>query len=207
LSNNSFFKPTPLYKEFMILDLIEKDSKITQRVMSDYLSVSVSMINAYLDSYEEKGYLKRIYLSIKTVEYHITRKGIERKKVLNIWYLESSHAIYTQAKDNIVKFLDQIIIKGYKKILFYGAGEVAEIMLQVINDNKQIPLEVIGVIDDDINKRSQLIVNKPIISLDDISHYEHDAILISSYSHNSKIYGKLVSRQYNIKKIIQFFKI
>ncbi|MCF7926982.1 MAG: winged helix-turn-helix transcriptional regulator, partial [Candidatus Izimaplasma sp.] len=53
---NTFFKPTPLYKEFVLLDLIEKNEIITQRQMSDYLDVSVSMVNSYLDSYEQKGY-------------------------------------------------------------------------------------------------------------------------------------------------------
>ena len=34
MHDNHFFKPTPLYKEFMILDLIEKDANITQRKLS-----------------------------------------------------------------------------------------------------------------------------------------------------------------------------
>ena len=54
MNKNPFFKPTPLYKEFMILDLIEKDAKITQRAISDALGIAVSMVNSYLDEYEVK---------------------------------------------------------------------------------------------------------------------------------------------------------
>ena len=49
LSDNRFFKPTILYKEYMILDMIEKNSKITQREMSQAIGIAVSMINDYLD--------------------------------------------------------------------------------------------------------------------------------------------------------------
>jgi DNA-binding MarR family transcriptional regulator len=55
MHDNSFFKPTPLYKEFMILDLIEKNKDITQRQISDEIGVAVSQINQYLDEYEDKN--------------------------------------------------------------------------------------------------------------------------------------------------------
>jgi len=101
MHDNHFFKPTPLYKEFMILDLIEKDANITQRKLSQALGASVSMINGYLDEYEAKGYLKRHYQSSKTVEYKISKQGKHRKKYLNISYLNASQHVYQSAKENI----------------------------------------------------------------------------------------------------------
>jgi hypothetical protein len=44
LNNNTFFKPTPLYKEFMILDLIEKNKDITQREIADNIGNAVSLV-------------------------------------------------------------------------------------------------------------------------------------------------------------------
>ncbi len=191
----------------MILDLIEKDAKITQRTMSNAIGVAVSMINNYLDEYEQKGYITRKYNSTKNVEYFVSKKGIERRKLLNIWYLKASHMVLSSAKDNIIAFLDQIIHKGYKKILLYGAGEVAEIMLQVMNDDSMIPLEVLAVVDDDVTKIGKMIVNIPIISSKSINQYLCDGILISSYSQNEVIYKNLVSMHYNKKNIIQFFDV
>ncbi len=205
LSNNSFFKPTPLYKEFMILDLIEKNKNITQREMSIAIGSAVSMVNNFLDEYEQKGYIKRKYLSTKTVEYFVTKNGKERRKLLNIWYFKSSQIVYQSAKDNIISFLNQIIERGFKKILLYGAGEVAEIMLQVIQSDERIPLEIVAVVDDDHSKLDEVIVNKKIISNNQIPDYQHDGILISSYTHHKSIYEKLLKKQYNVNKIIQFF--
>ena len=205
MSDTSFFKPTALYKEFMILDLIEKDAHITQRMMAESIGVAVSLVNSYLDAYEKKGLIKRKKYSTKTVEYLITKKGLERIKLLNIWYLKSSYNVYAQAKNNIILFLNQIIDKGFKKILLYGAGEVAEIMLQVLSDDNKIPLEVLAVVDDDKTKYRDIIVNKLIIGSDKIKQYNHDGILVSSFKHHEAINNKLTSINYNKNNIINFF--
>ena len=205
MSNNSFFKPTLLYKEFMILDLIEKDTHITQREMAKTIGVAVSMLNGYLDQYEKKGLIVRKYISTKTVEYFVTKKGLERRKLLNIWYLKSSYEVYLSAKDNIIVFLNQIINKGFKKILLYGAGEVAEIMLQVMNDDNNIPLEALAVVDDDESKHNDRIVNIPIIGKESICKFVHDGILVSSFKHYEAINEQLESIKYTKSNIINFF--
>ena len=45
MKSAQYFKPTPLYKEYMILDLVEKTPNITQRELSKNIGASVSMIN------------------------------------------------------------------------------------------------------------------------------------------------------------------
>ena len=205
LSDNLFFKPTLLYKEFMILDLIEKDANITQREISKTIGVAVSTINAYVDNFEKQDLIKRKKHSTKTVEYFVTKKGMERRKLLNIWYLKSSHEVYLSAKDNIIKFLNQIIDKGFKKILLYGAGEVAEIMLQVMNDDNNIPLKVVAIVDDNLIRIGDTLVNLPIIALNQLNLYIHDGIMISSYKHHESIHNNLLKINYPQNKIIHFF--
>ena len=189
----------------MILDMIEKNPNITQREISKTIGIAVSMVNDHINEYENKGLVKRKKHSTKTVEYFVTKKGSERRKLLNIWYLKSSHGIYLSAKANITNFLNQIIEKGFKKILLYGAGEVAEIMLQVMNDDNTLPLEVVAVIDDNPNKKGEIIVNLPIIQKEDIIKFKHDGILVSSYKHHESINANLKSINYPSQKIINFF--
>ena len=204
MSHKDFFKATQVHKEFMILDLIEKKSHITQREMAKALNVAVSMINIYISQFEKVKLINIKKQSFKTVEYMITKKGTERRKLLNIWYLKSSLDIYVSAKDNIVIFLNQMIDRGFQKILLYGAGEVAEIMLRVLNDDN-IPLEVTAVIEDNMNRIGEKLVNVPIIGIKDISSVTHDGIMISSYTHSEKIYNHLISLNYPKNQIIQFF--
>ena len=205
LKQNGFFKPTPLYKEFMVLDMIEKDPRVKQRTMSKSIGIAVSMINNYLDDYEEKGYITRNKVNTKIVEYYITKKGSERRKVLNIGFLSSAHRIYSTAKDNIEKFLSQIIDKGFKSILLYGAGEVAEMFLHVIRNDSSIPVKILAMIDDDSSKRKKTILNTRVISRDDISKFNADGILISSYTHQEAIRSHLIEINYPSSKILEFF--
>ena len=51
----SFYRPTQLYKELVLLELMEKEENITQRKMSEVLNCSVAMTNNYINALEEKG--------------------------------------------------------------------------------------------------------------------------------------------------------
>ena len=206
MSDNSFFKPTLLYKEFMILDLIEKDANITQREISKTIGVAVSMVNQYLGEYEKEKLVKPIKHSTKHVEYLITKNGIERKKVLNIGYLKSAQSMYNSAKDNISTFLNQIVEKGHKNILLYGAGEVAEILLQTILIDNNNSINVLAVIDDEKSKQGSKIVKTTIITPNDMSKYEFDGILISSYTNQKLILDKLQELGYQEDSILRFFE-
>jgi DNA-binding MarR family transcriptional regulator len=206
MSDKSFFKPTHLYKEYIILDLIEKNKDITQRELAKHLGIAVSMVNMMLDELEKNHYLKRKKHTTKTVEYLLTKQGHERRKLLNIWYLKSSQDIYISAKDNILVFIHQIIAKGYKKILLYGAGEVAEILVRVLNEEVDVALDVLAVVDDDPNRYNQNFFQLPIISKETTVDFDHDGILISSYSNRSRISEKLQTINYPIHKIIDFFE-
>jgi DNA-binding MarR family transcriptional regulator len=207
MSDNSFFKPTKLYKEFMILDLIEKNSQITQREMAHSICVAVSMINNHLDNYEKEGLIKRKKHSTKNVEYFVTKSGSERKKVLNISYLSASQQLYNSAKENIETFLIQIENKGFRSILLYGAGEVCEILLNTIKSSKIVSIKALAIVDDNIEKIGNNIGSTSIISRDSINDYQHDGILISSYTNNESIYNKLMHIGYLKDKIIQFFSL
>ena len=204
--NELFFKPTQLYREFILLDLISKNPSITQRTLANHLNVSVSNVNNHIDEYETKGYLKREHLSSKTVEYHITKKGIERKNVLNLNFLKSSQLILDSAKANIIEFIYKLKEKNYKRILFYGAGEVAEIMLHVIRKENPPIIEIAGIIDDDISKNGKLIEGVSIITLENVDMINHDGILISSYTNREIIYKKLLAIKYPKNNILEFFE-
>ena len=205
--NNSFFKPTVLYKEYMILDMIEKNLNITQREMSKQIGIAVSMINSYLDQYEKKGYIKRKKHSSKSVEYFVTKKGTERRKVLNIGYLNSSQHLYNSAKENIESFLVQIENKKFQNILLYGAGEVAQILLHSIETRVNSKINVLAIIDDDPYKQGNSLNNKMIINRNQIADYVHDGILISSYINNDKMLKNLQEQNYSLTKVFNFFDV
>lgn len=201
----SFFKTTPLYKEFSLLSAISRDKHITQRDIASKMNVSVAMVNFYLDEYEEKGLIKRVYHGTKSIDYFVTDKGEERRKELSIRYLESALDVYNEAKLSCNVIFKKLRIKNFKKVLFYGAGEVCEMLLSVLNSDQSIDLDVIAVIDDDNKKIGKKILDKDIISLNGITNLSYDGILISTYTHTDTIYQKLIEQNIDKEKIVSFF--
>jgi len=198
-----FFKPTPVFKEYMILDLIEKNVKITQRKISTEVKAAVSLVNEYLGRLERKGYIQRNYISSKIIEYVITPSGKTRRKFLNIGYLKDLQTQYSIGEKNISCFIEEIYKRGYKEILLYGAGEVAEILLSVINEQNDNFVSVINIVDDKTQKKA--LKGVKIVPLEQIFKIPHDGILISSFTHQDQMKKKLKTLDYPVKKIIEFF--
>lgn len=203
---NSFFKSTPLYKEYLLLSTITTNTKITQRKIASLIDVSLAMVNYYLDEYEAKGLIERSYSSKKDVLYTVTKKGEERKKYLNMQYLEAALAVFNEAKKECFMLLENVITKGYKTVLFYGAGEVAEMLLTAIK-NENTDISVCAIIDDDVNKIGNTLLGVPIISIDDVTKYDYEVILISSYTNCIEINQKLMERGFEKERIIKFFEV
>lgn len=201
---NQFYKPTPLYKEYLILNLISHNDSITQRVISDELKIAVSMVNKYLKEYEESGYLDIHYISDKKVEYRLTEKGEDRIRFLNIGFLSSSTQVYDEARKSVLETLDRVINPNSRSVLMYGAGEVAGIILDVLRNELISNFKVVAVIDDDEDKQGKFISNVEIISLDKLEEYDFDEILVSSYKQQDQIINRLRGKVED-EKISRYF--
>lgn len=202
-----FFNPTTIYKELTLLQEIEKDHSITQKELANIIGAAPSMVNVYINELEEKNYLKREYISTKIVNYKITPEGVKRKNYLLIVYMRELLDLYHLAKKNVGKFLIELTNKGYKNILLYGAGEVAETIIGVIRDREFSALEVVGIVDDDKDKQGKVKMGYEIISREEIEKYEHDAIVITSYTFEDDIVDRLREVGYPIDRVERFFVV
>lgn len=200
-----FFNPTSELKELQLLSHIEKNPATTQKEIAGIINGAASMVNVYIDSLEEKDYLKRDYISLKTVHYNITPAGLKRKNFLSINYLHELIKLYRLAEENIESFFTALEKKGYRNILLYGAGEAAEIMLNVINSKSDRILNVVALVDDNPDIQHSEILGYSIYPPDQISTCPHDAIVITSYAYEDVIREKLEEIGYPSDKVERFF--
>lgn len=200
-----YFTATTELKELIILQHIENKEDTTQKELAEIANAAPSMINVYIKDYEEKGYIIRDYISTKTVRYKITSFGVRRKNYLLITYLHELLKLYKLAKVNIEGFLEKLEDKGYTNILLYGAGEVAETILSVMRDKGMSRINIVGLVDDDEGKRNEKLLGYEIIPRDDIMKYSHDAIVITSYTFEDEIRGRLEEIGYENSKVVRFF--
>ena len=200
-----FFSPTSELKELLLLQHIENNHDTTQKEIAKVIDGATSMVNVYIDNLEEKGYLNRDYQSAKIVYYRITLEGLKRKNFLLITYMRELIDLYKLAKNNVEVFIKKIEDRGFKNILLYGAGEVAETIIGVIRDKDSSPINIVALIDDDIEKQNKLFLNYKVISQDAINNYKHDAIVITSYTFEDNIMENLNEMRYDKERIIRFF--
>ncbi|NLP46832.1 MAG: winged helix-turn-helix transcriptional regulator [Epulopiscium sp.] len=200
-----FFSPSAELKELKLLEFIEAKPKTSQHEIARVIGSAASMVNVYMDKFEEQGYLVRDYQSLKVVHYNITPEGIKRKNYLSITYYHELLSLYRLAERNIEKFLEKLEEKGYKNILFYGAGEVAETILAIVKDRQDKPLKVLALIDDSKEKINDEVLGYKVISKDQIKDYEHDGIVITSYTFEDEIKKKLEKIDYPKDKVELFF--
>lgn len=200
-----FFNPTTELKELQLLSHIEKNPATTQKEIAGIINGAASMVNVYIDSLEDKDYLKRDYRSTKTVHYNITPAGLKRKNYLSITYLHELIKLYRLAEENIESFFTALENKGYRNILLYGAGEVAEIMLSVIGSKPDRNLKVSALVDDNNDIQNCDILGYEICSPEQIYEYPHDAIVITSYTFEEDIITRLEEIGYPGNKVERFF--
>lgn len=200
-----FFNPTSELKELVLLQHIESKPDTTQKEIAYVVGCAASMVNVYIDNLEEKDYMIRDYKSAKIVNYHITSEGIKRKNYLLITYMRELIDLYQLAKNNVKDFLKELEDKGYKNILLYGAGEVAETIIGVIRDRDTTTLNILALVDDNAEKINEVILGYKVIDREEIMKYEHDAIVITSYTFEDKIRNRLAEIGYPGDRVVRFF--
>ena len=52
IMSKTYFIPTAKYKKYLVLDIINKNSDLTQREIASLAAISLSMVNQYLTDYE-----------------------------------------------------------------------------------------------------------------------------------------------------------
>lgn len=163
------------------------------------------MVNVYINKLEESGYLIRDYQSAKIVYYNITPKGIKRKNFLSITYFYELLDLYRLAEQNIEVFLEKLEERGYRNILFYGSGEVAETILGILKEKSDTLLKIVALVDDNKDRQGKELLGYKIISREEIKKFEHDGIVITSYTFEDDIKNKLEEIDYPKNHVELFF--
>ena len=115
-----------------ILDAIESDHFVSQRTLAGDLGIALGLTNLLVKRLVRKGWIKVTHVKSNRVRYLITPAGIIEKGRMSRAYFEKSVLFYRQTRDRIRQQF-AVLSAGWppgeapKRIVFYGAGEVAEI--------------------------------------------------------------------------------
>lgn len=134
-----------------ILSEIEGGAPISQRSLAGRLGIALGLTNLLVRRVVRKGWVKVIRIRPNRMRYLLTPAGIVEKARISRLFLQDSVRFYSSARDRIRSSLTAVAEGGAnggdprRRIVFYGAGELAEIAYICLQETD---LELVGVIDD-----------------------------------------------------------
>ncbi len=153
---------------------IERDGSPSQRELSRRLNLSLGLVNTFLKRLVNKGYFKVKTMPRKRVKYFLTPEGLARKSKLTIEYLQYSVNFYREIKNLLVSKFKEMEENRKSSILFFGAGEVAELAYLYLQLSD---IQLVGIVDD--RQNGDDFFDFKIEGLDRLDRGGWDAVLVT----------------------------
>jgi DNA-binding MarR family transcriptional regulator len=127
-----------------VLTSIERNSAITQRKLASDLGIALGLANSYLRRCARKGLVKISQVPLNRYAYYLTPQGFAEKSRLTAEYLAISFDFFRHARRDCAALLSYYSAAGWRRVVLYGAGELAEI---AVLSASETAIEVTAVID------------------------------------------------------------
>ena len=131
-----------------LMGQIDRKVDYTQRDLSHSLNLSLGLVSTCLRRLVNRGYFRVETMPGHRVKHSLTHEGLARKSRLTAEYLRYSVDFQREIKELFLGRYSEIGNNGVTSLLFYGAGEVAELAylyLQLTN------IRLTGIIDDTLS--------------------------------------------------------
>lgn len=186
-NNLTFFQPTSLLRELIILDEIRRNTRITQSMLAERAGIVPAMVNNYIKAFIKKGYVEAEGNN-RDMKYVVTTQGDAHKTSLLMSYFQEAVGLYKNVKEEIQKKLDEVKKEGINTIVLYGAAETAEI---TIGAAEKAGLDVVGVVDTDVLKHGREFFGRTIQAPEAITDHMPDAVIVASSGYQDEIYNQV----------------
>jgi len=179
-----------------LLGEIDRDGTYSQRELSKRLNISVGLVNTFMKRLVNKGYFKVKTMPRNRLKYFLTPEGLARKSRLTAEYLRYSVNFYRDIKHLIINKYQEMANKEVKKILFYGAGEVAELAYLYL---QLTGIRLVGIIDE--QKAGKNFFSHMISGLERVSEDDWDMILVTRLDDSDEAVATLVERGVDHRRV------
>jgi DNA-binding MarR family transcriptional regulator len=184
-------------RSLQILEEIDDDYNPSQRDLARKLDISLGLVNSFIRRLASKGYVKITTIPRNRVRYMLTPRGFVEKSRLTHEFIQYSFRFYKKALRSLQDILDEFQKRGAKKVVFYGASDLAEIAFISL---KGTDIQLVGIGDD--SKRGEKFLGHTIMSMGDLDTLEFDMIIITSIDSKREIYNRLQKNKIPGQKIM-----
>ena len=131
-----------------VMDALVEEEQVSQRELARRTGLNLKKVNYCLHRLLEKGHVKfqrvldspnkRAYL------YILTPAGLQAKSQLTYGFLRHTLRFYNEVEARLEAALQRLAASGVRRLVLYGASEVARIVLGLVEPRG---VEVVGVVD------------------------------------------------------------
>lgn len=144
-------------KEYIVLNEIEKNSKITQRELSKKTELSLGSVNILLNKMAREGLIKIKQIPMNRVAYMLTPMGITEKIKKTGAYIKYHYNYISNTKSKIIEVIENILSQGDKQIvqILMGQDEISELVKAAVQDDTRVVF-IYNI--NDINRQQKIVV-------------------------------------------------
>jgi len=129
-----------------ILEKVDNDNTPSQRDLARDLNISLGLVNSFIKRLAKKGYFKIRHVPKNRIRYILTPEGVAEKSRLTYEYIRYSYNLYKDARQKLRKIYTDLEKQGVTRIVFYGAGDLAEIAYVSLQETN---IELVAIVDDE----------------------------------------------------------
>jgi DNA-binding MarR family transcriptional regulator len=184
-------------RSLQFLEEIDNNHSPTQRALARKFNISLGLVNSFIKRLARKGYVKVTTIPRKRVKYILTPKGFAEKSRLTYEFIQYSLHFYKKALRDFQELVGEFETMGVKKVVFYGANDLAEIASISLRASD---IELIAVVDD--LREGEKFLGHTIRSAAELSQLEFDRLIVTTIDSRESIFDKLLQKKIPGDKII-----
>lgn len=184
-----------------LLTELEAGNGISQRSLSRNLGIALGLTNLLIRRLARKGWIRVVQIRPNRVRYLLTPAGIAEKARMTRLYFNNSVRFYAEARDRIRQqfahlsatwAFDGEATTGDKRVVFFGAGEVAEIGYICLQGTD---LRLVGVVDDEVKSFFDVpVFERRQLGPGEVGGQPYDYLVVMSFADVEKTRKRLEKR-------------
>ncbi|UCG63394.1 MAG: winged helix-turn-helix transcriptional regulator [Deltaproteobacteria bacterium] len=185
------------FRSLQLLEEIDNNHSPSQRDLAQKLNISLGLVNSFIKRLATKGYVKITTIPRNRVKYILTPKGFAEKSRLTYEFIQYSFHFYKRALRDIEDLLNDFQERGVKKVVLYGANDLAEIASISLRGTD---IKLIGVADEE--KQGKDFLGFTVKSITELKKAGFDRIIVTTVDSKEAQLDKLLRKRIPGEKIV-----
>jgi len=149
-------------RSFLLMSELEDGKLISQREIAGRLNIALGLVNSYIKTLVQKGFVTVKSYPRNRYAYLLTPKGFAEKSRLAFQHLSNFNKLYLVTRQDSLALFARLYEQGVEKVSFCGLDDLTEIFFLSLQE-AGLELEIVM----DSRETKQEFFNRPVVGLEE----------------------------------------